>query len=146
MSKKKKKKKPEVKPPICPVCGRAAKLVTAKELFGDEAIDPERMLWVCPKYDLGCETYVYTQKGTNRPLGEMATAEVRSLRIKAHRAIDRVIKSGVMTKADVYDYLSDAMDVPKGRFHLAECGEYGCRETIRLMNKVLNNTKRAAAR
>ncbi len=128
----------------CPVCGSRAVIKTAREVIGEKAVDPDRFIFVCSRYDQGCNTYVYAAKGSKTPLGEMADPQVRNLRIRAHKAIDAVVNSGVMSKRNVYDYLADHMGCPIGRFHLAECGRYGCEETIRLMQKVMDAHRQIA--
>ena len=131
-----KAKTKKIKEIRCPYCGAKAKLMTSREMFGEEAFDPERKLYVCQNYEKGCDSYVYTQKGTNIPLGQMADSALRAMRIKAHKAINDVVRSRKMSKNDVYKYIAAAMGYREGHFHLAQSSYYNCQETIRLMENL----------
>ena len=132
MKKKQHKKQLQL---ICPYCNAPAKLMTNKEFFGDDAREPDEKLYVCSNYYKGCDSYVTTYKNTEKPKGIMANGEVRNLRIRAHKAIDKVIDSGTMTKNQIYRYLG--IYFGDREFHLGKSGIYKCNETIRLMNKIL---------
>ena len=43
--------------------------------------------------------YVRVQPGTKQPMGPLANGDLRHLRIRAHRAFDRVWQCGVKTRA-----------------------------------------------
>ncbi|MCD8109307.1 MAG: DUF3268 family zinc-finger domain-containing protein [Clostridiales bacterium] len=138
MVRKKQKKQYHLR---CPVCGAPARLVESKDVFGKNALEPDRKMYICSRYKDGCDTYVFAQKGTSIPLGDMAGPEVRNLRIQAHRAINKVEELGIMGKDDIYSYLADRFGYPQGRFHLAQCSYYGCKETVRILNGILEAGK-----
>ena len=138
MAKKKKKKKD--KDMFCPYCGARAKLVTAKEVYGDKAQNPDDLIYICSNYGKSCDAYVTTYPGTDKPYGFMADSELRRMRITAHKAIDRVIDSGYMSKKAIYKYLGQKLCEPD--FHVGKSGIYNCQKTIKIMNDIANNLKK----
>lgn len=136
MAKKKKKsqKKDEM---FCPYCGAKAKLVTAKDVYGDKAKKPEELIYVCSNYGKGCDAYVTTYPGTNKPYGFMADSSLRKMRMEAHRAIDEVVDSGKMKKGDVYKFLGFRLGVRD--FHIGKSGIYNCKKTVELLRTISNS-------
>lgn len=126
---------------FCPYCRARAKLVKQSEVYGSKAFNPDEYMYVCSNFNNGCDAYVLTHKGTTKPLGILANSEVRNLRIKAHRAIDSVIESGVMDKGQIYKYLETYFG--QKPFHLGSSGIYNCQETIKLMKNILNTNSKA---
>lgn len=67
----------------CRYCQQPARLV----LIGGEGYPYGRdygPMWVCPP----CKAWVGCHPGTEKPLGGLANAELRALKIKAHAAFD----------------------------------------------------------
>lgn len=137
----KRQKKKKVYELYCPYCGAKARLTTCREIYGDTATEPDELVYVCGNYQKGCDAYVKTYKGTNKPYGNLANAQLRKRRILAHRSMDQVIKAGIMDKHTIYDYLETTFNTPRGKFHIGSSGEYYCDETIRIMNHILNSAK-----
>lgn len=131
---RKKKKQYEL---FCPYCGSRAVLSTYREVYGLDATDPDEKIYVCRNFRKGCNSYVRTQKGTDIPLGVMADAKLRNMRIHAHRRISEIVDKKIMDKRSVYHYLESSFGFAPGTFHLAASGEYYCMETIRLLDQVL---------
>ena len=63
-------------------------------------------LYVCDRYP-ACNSYVAAHRATRQPMGSLADGELRHKRIQAHRAFDRLWRSGLMTKKEAYDRASD---------------------------------------
>lgn len=120
----------------CPHCGSVMILRPASEIYHDSHCD--RMLYVCPKYPQ-CDTYVGTHPGTNTPLGVPANGDLRNLRIQAHRKFDRIWQSGIMSKDNAYRWFADSFGLRLKDAHIGMCGEYQCKELIRLCEEVLKN-------
>ena len=131
--KKKKQKKSDI---FCPYCRAKAKLVTAREIYGDKAKTPDELIYVCSNYGNGCDAYVTTYPGTGKPYGSMADSELRRMRIDAHKAIDEVVDSGKMKKREVYKYLGNKLGMSD--FHIGKSGIYNCQKTVELMKKITN--------
>ena len=74
-------RKKEIK---CPYCGSKAKLVHFYDIYGKDATHPERYAWACARFPQ-CDSYVSTIKGSTKPAGTLADAQLRHERIEAHR-------------------------------------------------------------
>lgn len=80
MSNGKPKRQPET--PVCPYCGEDAEfLESSAVLYGGQNYGPA---WRCAP----CSAWVGCHKGTNRPLGRLANAELRKAKRAAHDAFD----------------------------------------------------------
>ena len=74
------------------------------------------MLYVCSGYP-ACDSYVGVHEGTKRPKGSLANSGLRNKRIRAHRAIDSLVKNGYMSKNEVYAWLSCRLNLPPEETH-----------------------------
>lgn len=110
MTKTKKKKQTEKL--YCPYCGRMAVLRPAKHVYGSQNLDPGNYLYVCSGYP-SCDSYIGVHKKTMRPMGTLANGDLRHKRIEAHRALNQVVNSGIMTKKGIY--LVAEQDRSKGK-------------------------------
>lgn len=122
---------------ICPYCGARAKLVTQADVYGRKAFHPNEKVWVCANWGRGCDALVTAYPGMEKPKGDLANKELRSKRMAAHRAIDEVVRLGIMDFHSVYKYLEDSFGFRKGKFHIASSSLYYCEETIRMMNDMV---------
>lgn len=104
MTKTKKKKQTEKL--YCPYCGRMAVLRPAKHVYGSQNLDPGNYLYVCSGYP-SCDSYIGVHKKTMRPMGTLANGDLRHKRIEAHRALNQVVNSGIMTKKGIYIWLQN---------------------------------------
>jgi len=89
---------------ICPYCGKKAKWCENKEVYGRN-YGKSFMCYYCKD----CDAYVGCHNNTERPLGTMANKELREWRIKAHKAIDGLWKSGIYKRKEVYQDLNKAI-------------------------------------
>lgn len=78
-------------------------------------------------------------EGTKKPKGMLADSELRNKRIRAHRAIDRIVKAGCMSRDGVYVWLSGRLNLPYEETHIGYFSDYLCEETIRECEKVMEN-------
>ena len=125
MTKTKKKKQTEKL--YCPYCGRMAVLRPAKHVYGSRNLDSGNYLYVCSGYP-SCDSYIGVHKKTMRPMGTLANGALRHKRIEAHRALNQVVNSGMMTQKDM---------------HIGKFSEYRCEETARECKALLEqHTKR----
>ena len=88
----------------CPYCGSRALLRPASVVYGPRAADPAAPYYVCARYP-ACDSYVAAHRDTRLPMGTLANGELRRKRIDAHRAFDRLWKSGLMTKKQAFLWL-----------------------------------------
>lgn len=126
------------KPPVCPYCGRRSVLRPAEYVYGDYTISAGSLLYVCSGYP-ECRAYVGVHEGSRRPKGTLADSELRNKRIRAHRAMDVLVKAGCMNKDGVYIWLSSRLNMPYEETHIGYFSDYLCEQTIRECEHVLNN-------
>lgn len=107
---------------VCNYCGRHAELHGGLAVYPDRKDLQDRQFWVC----WGCDAWVGCKSGTDEPFGDLANEELRAVRISAHRAFDPVWEHGLMTKHQAYDWLSEALGIPRqdcqiGLMKLEDC-------------------------
>lgn len=94
---------------------------TDARLVGGEEIYPHRAdlyslpFWKCDKCNnfVGCH---HKTKDRTRPLGCIATKEIKSARIQIHKTMDPIWRSGRITRKELYNLLKKATGRP---FHTA---------------------------
>ena len=107
----------------CPDCGSTARLVGGDVIYPHRPDLYDKRFWQCPQ----CPgTYVGCHPGTDRPLGHLASAELRAARKHAHAAFDPLWKSGRMTRVEAYGWLADALKLSRlechiGMFSVSQC-------------------------
>ena len=126
--------------PVCPYCGRRSVLRLAEYVYGDNTITPGSMLYVCSGYP-SCNAYVGVHEGTKKPKGTLADSELRSKRIRAHRAMNSLIDSGCMCKNGVYAWLSCSLNLPPEETHIGYFSDYQSEQTILECERVLKYWK-----
>jgi hypothetical protein len=109
--------------PVCPYCDTPAVLRGSTEVYGPGKDFGN--LWVCGNYPR-CDSYVGVHRDSPiaAPLGTMANADLRKLRIKVHAAFDPLWKSGRMKRTQAYRLLSRLMGVPQAHiswFNADQC-------------------------
>ncbi|AJD83131.1 hypothetical protein [Paracoccus phage vB_PmaS-R3] len=73
-----------------------------------------RNKYVCQR----CYASVYCHKGTNIPLGYMATAHTRYLRAKAHEAFDVLWRHSLLTRDEAYEWLARILGIALENAHI----------------------------
>ena len=64
-------------------------------------------------------------------------------RIEAHRALNQVVNSGIMTKKGIYIWLQNRFGLREKDMHIGKFSEYRCEETARECKALLEqHTKR----
>ena len=82
-------------------------------------------------------------KKTMRPMGTLANGDLRHKRIEAHRALNQVVNSGIMTKKGIYIWLQNRFGLREKDMHIGKFSEYRCEETARECKALLEqHTKR----
>lgn len=70
----------------CDYCGRQAEYVDSKVVYGKSY----GMMYLCRN----CMAYVGVHKGTDKPLGRLANAELRYWKKRAHAVFDPPVAAG----------------------------------------------------
>lgn len=137
----KKNKKMRNEPPVCPYCGRRSVLRPAEYVYGKNTIKKDSLLYVCSGYP-ECNAYVGVHEGTKKPKGTLADSELRNKRIRAHRALEQIVRAGYMGRGDVYQALSLRLNLPALETHIAYFSDYLCEQTIQECEDMLANWER----
>ncbi len=87
----------------CCGCGKKveATLVTGKETYPHRLDLYEEKFWRCD-----CGLFVGVHKNSNKPLGIIATHEIKKARSHIHKILDPIWRKGVMTRSKVYKKIS----------------------------------------
>jgi hypothetical protein len=107
---------------ICDYCGRHADLYGGLDVYPDRKDLADRQFWVC----WSCDAWVGCKAGTDEPFGELADEALRAARIAAHKAFDPIWEQALMTKREAYDWLAQALAMPReeckiGLMKLEDC-------------------------
>ena len=131
----------EAKPPAvpCPYCGGVGHLVTG------EAIYPHRPdLFSLNFYQCApCKAYVGCHKGTAKPLGRLADADLRQAKSQAHLVFDPLWRFGrLRNRTAAYAWLAGHMGMPVERCHIGEFDVVDCERVVHFCRTFrLNNYK-----
>lgn len=111
----------------CPYCGRRAKYVDSKVIYGTSY----GMVYLCRQ----CDAYVGVHKGTDNPLGRLANAELRRWKKLAHAYFDPIWKYGRFKhrRNDAYAWLSQQMGLPKSDTHIGMFDVPQCQRVVAIM-------------
>lgn len=114
---------------VCQYCGRKAEYVDSAEVYGRSY----GMIYLCRH----CNAYVGVYKGTDKPLGILANAELRRWKSAAHAAFDPLWKSGRHSRAHAYRTLSSLMGLPPDKTHIGMFDIEQCRQVVSLSRQLL---------
>lgn len=113
----------------CPYCGEEAKLVTGEYIHPFQPIHKNKNYYIC----IACDAYVGCHKGTQKALGTLADAELRTLRMKVHHEFDFLWKSNIMTRKNAYIYLSKKLKISLTKTHIAAFDIKRCKEVLEIL-------------
>ena len=117
-------------PIICQYCGERATLITGAEVYPHRPDLHGKKFWACRR----CDARVGCHPGTEKPLGDLANAETRLMRLRAHDAFDRLWRSGRVDRSTAYRWLSAHMGVRSA--HIGRMNVEQCRKVIRLCSEI----------
>lgn len=138
----KKKKKQAAARLRCPYCGKPALLRPASYVYND-VLEPDRYLYVCTGYP-ECDAYIGVHRGSLRPMGMLADADLRHKRIEAHRALNALWEEGYLTKRGAYIWLQNRLGLSEKETHIGMFSYYRCEETIRECTSLLEQRRKLA--
>lgn len=117
----------------CPYCGSKASLHPSSFIYG-EAAKTDGYVYACDRYP-ECDSYVGAHIKSKQPMGTLANGDLRNKRIKAHKAFDRMWKSGFMTKYYAYKWMEIKFGLDSNQAHIAMFSEAMCDRLIDACNK-----------
>lgn len=117
---------------VCPYCERPADLVDSKEIYGRSY----GMAWLCRP----CEAYVGCHENSkdHAPLGRLANAELRQMKIAAHaqfdplwqRKMERERCSKSKARKAAYQWLAEQMGIEVKRCHIGMFDVEQCSQVV----------------
>ncbi len=119
----------------CPYCGARAQLRPATAVRQDAA--PGEEVYVCSRYP-ACDAYVSAHRVNHLPMGTLADKFLRRKRQETHIALDRLWKSGLMTRKEAYRWLQTQLGLPEAEAHIARFSEFRCQQVTRLCRKFIS--------
>lgn len=111
---------------FCPYCGRKAEYVDSKIVYGKSF----GKIYLCRQ----CMAYVGVHKGTDKPLGRLANAELRYWKRAAHAAFDHLWKYGRFKgfRNVAYGWLAKRMGLPMELTHIGMFDVAQCKKVIQI--------------
>lgn len=92
------------------------------------------LFWGCTAYPL-CRGIHGAHQATGAPLGTPADAATRAARVKAHQALDRLWKSGTMSRAAAYRWLATVLELPPEEAHIAKLDAAQCARVVQAFER-----------
>lgn len=118
----------------CDYCGRRAEYVDSKVIYGKSY----GMVYLCRH----CDAYVGVHKGTDKPLGRLADAELRRWKRNAHDAFDPLWKYGRFRgrRNAAYQWLSERLGLPVEKTHIGMFDVGLCQKTVQICREERRST------
>lgn len=125
----------------CPYCEQPAVLASSTEVYGGRDYGA---IWLCRP----CGAWVGVHRNSlgYAPLGRLANAELRRLKMQAHAAFDPIWKNDPnpgQARARAYQWLGERMGLKKDRMHIGKLDEAQCRRVVDLCNTARGVTLKA---
>jgi len=121
----------------CNYCDKEVKLVSGKVIYPHLPELKEKLFWYCKP----CKAYVGCHGRTNKPLGRLANAELRSWKIKAHNYFDNYWRKQKMCRDEAYDWLAIELKIKHKDCHIGMFDVDKCKEVVSLCNPTPTQTK-----
>ena len=115
----------------CPYCSREAILVDGAMLYPGNSSIATKLFWSCPS----CDAHVGCHPGTTKPLGTLADANLRELRVRAHRLLDQLWKTETMTRTEAYAWLGGHMGLHPAHCHIGMFTLEQCQQVLEIMSQ-----------
>ena len=110
----------------CDYCGGLAEFVDSSVIYGESY----GMIYLCRR----CNAYVGVHRGTDRPLGRLANAELRHWKKAAHNAFDPLWKYGCFRghRVAAYHWLSERLGLPIEKTQIGMFDTALCKRAIQI--------------
>ena len=115
----------------CPYCGEAAAFVTGAVVYPHRRDLYGRMFYHC----LDCQAWVGTHKGTTRPLGRLANAELRLAKMDAHAHFDPFWKGRGWKRGRAYAWLAQELGIERSACHIGMFDVLRCRRVVDIVRE-----------
>jgi len=110
----------------CDYCGTLVEFVDSKVIYGKSY----GMIYLCPD----CGAYVGVHKGTDKPLGRLANAELREWKKAAHKVFDPLWQQGPFRgkRNAAYRWLAKQLQLPVEKTHIGMFDVEECKKVIKI--------------
>lgn len=115
---------PKWKQVRCDYCDRAAQYVDSILVYGVS----HGMIYHCPN----CQAWVGVHKGTNRPLGRLANAELRQWKMQAHKHFDLLWQAQGWTRSRAYKWLARKLNISDQQCHIGMMDVAMCKKVVKI--------------
>lgn len=114
---------------ICPYCGKRAEYVDSRVVYGKSY----GMMYLCRR----CDAYVGVHRGSDKPKGSLANAELRYWRKRAHAAFDPIWQIGRFCRRrnEAYTWLGKRMGLPTRKTHIGMFDVIQCKKVIEIIKQ-----------
>jgi len=109
----------------CPYCNKEAVLASSKEIYNGQDYG---LIWICRP----CRAYVGCHRGTTKPLGRLANAELRDWKKRVHAVFDPLWKNGKMRRGEAYRKLANMLKIKREYCHI---GMFDVKMCERVVNR-----------
>lgn len=109
----------------CNYCNKIANFTDSSIVYGKSY----GMIYYCSD----CKAWVGVHKGTDKPLGILANAELREWKKLAHFWFDNLWKSGKMNRSMAYKWLSEQMHKPPSETHIGMFEVEDCKRVVSIV-------------
>lgn len=141
------KKPPQAKEVYCPYCGAQA------EWLPDSAIYSRSYggtVYVC----LPCKAWVGCHKGSSTPLGRLADAELRALKIEGHSLFDRIWRAAMTSRGmtqgyarlSAYRWLAEGLGITIDQCHFGKMDNATAHSAISFLRSYYSSIEAKRAR
>lgn len=117
----------------CDYCGKPARLVDSAIVYEGRSYGP---IWFCKD----CQAWVGCHRGTDKPLGRLANAELRHWKRGAHAVFDSLWRGKTRyTRRKAYQWLAGEMGLPEEKTHIGMFDVDQCKQVIAICKKRLED-------
>lgn len=116
----------------CDYCQRPVQLVSGEVVYPHRPDLYHLRFWQCAP----CDVWVGCHRGTERPLGRLANAELRAAKIAAHVAFDELWKrttpAGSYSRTGAYRWLAEQLGIEVERCHIGMFDVEQCQRVVEI--------------
>ncbi len=112
------------RPQVCTECRSTNIALQKRSFMGRRTHGEWDLIWHCGD----CDAMVGCHEGTDVPLGTMANAETRGMRLLAHEAFDPMWRgrNSRLSRDDAYEWMAVVLGVPIANAHIGMLDRHQC--------------------
>lgn len=120
---------------ICDYCNNEAELVSGETIYPHRPDLYHLNIYHCAP----CDAWVGCHRGTTKPLGRLANAELRQAKMEAHAAFDQLWKrttpAGTFDRKGAYKWLAEQLGISRDDCHIGTFDVEQCRKVVEVCTK-----------